>query len=135
MSCTCGLDFDEGTTLVSLSQDIPSENSRGNSIPILDLLDWREQQTAFRGLAPASRASRWATWRVLGVDLLEWRDFSARARGDAAGIDPWLPLSWTRTMEESIATGTWIFTIFGSLFSIFAAAALFLTACGRPVRR
>ena len=46
-----GLDFDRGTTLVSLSQDIPSEGSRGSSIPILDLVDWREQQTAFRGLA------------------------------------------------------------------------------------
>ena len=46
-----GLEFDRGTTLVSLSQDIPSQDSRGNSIPILDLIDWREQQTAFRGLA------------------------------------------------------------------------------------
>ncbi len=46
-----GLDFDRGTTLVSISQDIPSEGFRGRSIPILDLVDWREQQTAFRGLA------------------------------------------------------------------------------------
>lgn len=46
-----GLDFDRGTPLVHLSQDIPSEGSRGNSIPILDLIDWREQQTSFRGLA------------------------------------------------------------------------------------
>lgn len=46
-----GLDFDEGTTLLSLSQDVPSESSRGDGIPLLDLIDWREQQTAFRGLA------------------------------------------------------------------------------------
>jgi putative ABC transport system permease protein len=46
-----GLDFDRGTTLVSISQDIPSEGFRGRSIPILDLVDWREQQTAFRDLA------------------------------------------------------------------------------------
>ena len=46
-----GLDFDRGTALASLTDDIPSEGSRGGSIPILDLLDWREQQTAFRGLA------------------------------------------------------------------------------------
>jgi len=33
-------------------------------------------------------------------------------------------------MVESIATGTWIFKIFGSVFSIFGAAALFLAAVG-----
>lgn len=46
-----GLDFDRGTPLISLSQDIPSQGSRGGSVPILDLLDWRERQTSFRGLA------------------------------------------------------------------------------------
>lgn len=46
-----GLDFDRGTKLASLSEDIPSEDERGGSIPILDLIDWRERQTAFRGLA------------------------------------------------------------------------------------
>ncbi len=46
-----GLDFDRGTTLVSLTQDIPSEGIRGRGIPMLDLVDWRDQQTAFRGLA------------------------------------------------------------------------------------
>jgi putative ABC transport system permease protein len=46
-----GLDFDSGTKLISLSQDIPSQNSRGNSVPLLDVLDWREEQTSFRGLA------------------------------------------------------------------------------------
>ncbi|MFV2007496.1 MAG: hypothetical protein ACC667_08610, partial [Longimicrobiales bacterium] len=45
-----GLDFDRGTTLVNLSQDEPSRGNRGGGIPILDLIDWREQQTAFRGL-------------------------------------------------------------------------------------
>ena len=38
------------TILVNLSEDIPSQDRRGNRIPILDLIDWREQQTAFRGL-------------------------------------------------------------------------------------
>jgi putative ABC transport system permease protein len=46
-----GLDFDRGTLLVSLSEDVPSENSRGGGIAYLDLLDWREEQRAFRGLA------------------------------------------------------------------------------------
>lgn len=52
-----GLDFDRGTPLVSLSQDIPSEGSRGNAIPILDLINWREQQTSFRGLAGFSQGT------------------------------------------------------------------------------
>lgn len=46
-----GLDFDRGTTLASLTQVIPSEGTSGGGIPILDLVDWRDQQTAFRGLA------------------------------------------------------------------------------------
>jgi predicted permease len=46
-----GLDFDQGTPLISLSEDNPSQGSRGNGIPLLDLIDWREEQTSFRGLA------------------------------------------------------------------------------------
>jgi putative ABC transport system permease protein len=45
-----GLDFDEGTELIALSEEIPAENSRGNSIPLLDVLDFRAEQTSFRGL-------------------------------------------------------------------------------------
>ncbi|MGD2046229.1 MAG: ABC transporter permease [Gemmatimonadota bacterium] len=46
-----GLDFDRGTKLASLSREIPETGERGGSIPYLDVLDWREQQTSFRGLA------------------------------------------------------------------------------------
>src|SRR5688572_31563360 len=46
-----GLDFDRGTRLVSLSEETVTEGSTGEGVPLLDLLDWREQQTAFRGLA------------------------------------------------------------------------------------
>jgi ABC-type antimicrobial peptide transport system permease subunit len=56
--------------------------------------------------------------------------FTQRAREIVAGLDPGLPLYWTRTMKESIATGTWAFTLFGSLFTIFGFAALFLAAVG-----
>ena len=45
-----GLEFDRGTTLVILSQDIPSRGIRGRGVPLLDFIDLREQQTAFRGL-------------------------------------------------------------------------------------
>jgi predicted permease len=46
-----GLDFDRGTKLASLSEEIVSAGERGGNVPYLDVLDWREQQTAFRGLA------------------------------------------------------------------------------------
>lgn len=45
-----GLDFDAGTKLIALSEDIPAQNSRGNLIPLLDVLDFRAEQTSFRGL-------------------------------------------------------------------------------------
>jgi predicted permease len=56
--------------------------------------------------------------------------FSSRAQEAASRVDSSLPLYWMRTMEESIATSTWVFIIFGSLFTIFGAAALFLAAVG-----
>jgi hypothetical protein len=35
------LDFDNGTKLIALPEDSPSQKSRGNSAPVLDVLDWR----------------------------------------------------------------------------------------------
>ena len=56
--------------------------------------------------------------------------FAGDARRVVAGIDADLPLYWVRTMEESVETATWIYSIFGSLFTIFGVAALFLAAVG-----
>jgi hypothetical protein len=56
--------------------------------------------------------------------------FASESRSVVAGIDPDLPLYFVRTMEESIESATWAFGIFGSLFTIFGAAALFLAAVG-----
>lgn len=56
--------------------------------------------------------------------------FANTARSIVQRIDPGLPLYWVRTMDESLETGTWVFRIFGSLFSIFGAAALFLAGVG-----
>ena len=46
-----GLDFNEGTTLASLSEEIVASGDRGGGVPYLDVLDWREEQTSFRGVA------------------------------------------------------------------------------------
>lgn len=56
--------------------------------------------------------------------------FVANARSVVSRIDPDLPLYWVRTMEESVETSTWAFDIFGSLFTLFGAVALFLAAVG-----
>ncbi|MDH3208186.1 MAG: ABC transporter permease [Gemmatimonadota bacterium] len=52
-----GLDFDRGTKLASLSEEIVAAGERGNGVPYLDLLDWREEQTSFRGLAAYSQGT------------------------------------------------------------------------------
>jgi putative ABC transport system permease protein len=56
--------------------------------------------------------------------------FANTARAVVQRIDPSLPLYWVRTMDESVQTATWVFTIFGSLFTIFGIAALLLAAVG-----
>jgi putative ABC transport system permease protein len=52
-----GLDFDRGTTLVRLSEEILSTGDRGGGVPYLDVLDWREEQTSFRGIAAFSNGT------------------------------------------------------------------------------
>lgn len=75
------------------------------------------------------------------VEGVRFVSVAARTRGDAgafatpareivASLDPGLPLYFGRTMAETIETGTWVFKIFGSLFAIFAIAALFMAAVG-----
>jgi predicted permease len=56
--------------------------------------------------------------------------FTAAARGVVSRIDPSLPIYFARTMEETVAAGTWGYGLFGSLFTIFGVVALFLAAVG-----
>lgn len=51
-------------------------------------------------------------------------------RDAVAAVDGDLPLYWLRTMAQSIAENNWHFSVFGSLFSAFGAAALFLATVG-----
>ncbi|HUH11573.1 MAG TPA: ADOP family duplicated permease, partial [Longimicrobiales bacterium] len=51
-------------------------------------------------------------------------------RRAVADVDPNLPLYWVRTMSEAMAESTFMHRIFGTLFGIFGAAALFLAAVG-----
>ncbi|MGQ0737076.1 MAG: ABC transporter permease, partial [Acidobacteriota bacterium] len=51
-------------------------------------------------------------------------------REEMRAIDPDLPLFDVRTLDEGLARARWPFRIFGTMFAVFAAAALLLSAIG-----
>ena len=53
-----------------------------------------------------------------------------QARTTVTDIDPNLPIYFVMPMTQVLADNTWAFSLFGSLFTIFGAAALFLAAVG-----
>ncbi len=66
---------------------------------------------------------------------------AVRGRGDPAGlagplrdavarVDRDTPMYFPATMDEAMARSTWFYNIFGSLFMVFGAAALFLATIG-----
>jgi predicted permease len=66
---------------------------------------------------------------------------SARARSNApalampirdavVSLDPDLPIYWPRTHTQAVAEETWFYRVFGTLFMVFGAVALFLAAIG-----
>jgi predicted permease len=56
--------------------------------------------------------------------------FSGRLREIVAELDPNLPVYGLLPLNEAIQEAIWAFGLFGSLFTIFGAAALFLAAVG-----
>jgi putative ABC transport system permease protein len=55
---------------------------------------------------------------------------AAAVRNEIRASDPGLPIFNVRTMEDLRTEGFWQFRLFGYMFSIFGAAALFLAAVG-----
>jgi len=55
---------------------------------------------------------------------------ATRTREIVAALDPNLPVYDVVTLENAIQQATWAFAMFGRLFTIFGAAALFLAAVG-----
>jgi predicted permease len=51
-------------------------------------------------------------------------------RDEIVAIDENLPIYWVRTLAGAIAESTWFYTVFGTLFVVFGAVALFLAAIG-----
>jgi predicted permease len=57
-------------------------------------------------------------------------ELADRARQAVTAIDPNLPIYWVMPMSQVLADNSWAISLFGSLFTIFGAAALFLAAVG-----
>lgn len=55
---------------------------------------------------------------------------TARVREIVAELDPDLPISQVNSLGEAIRVGTGFFGIFGTMFTVFGGAALFLAAVG-----
>jgi putative ABC transport system permease protein len=55
---------------------------------------------------------------------------SAGMRSAVTAVDPGLPLYWVQPMREALDQTTFMHRLFGSLFGIFGATALFLAAVG-----
>ena len=65
--------------------------------------------------------------RLPGGDPLA---LAAEVRAAVRSVDPDLPIYWVRGMPEMIRQGTWFYNVFGSLFIVFGAAALFMASIG-----
>lgn len=57
-------------------------------------------------------------------------DMAPAVRREVSALDAGLPIYFVRTMEEFIAQDNWHYQVFGTLFTAFGAAALFLATVG-----
>ena len=53
-----------------------------------------------------------------------------QVRDAVASLDPDIPLYWVYSMQEALERPTWFVRVFGTMFMIFGAIALFLAAIG-----
>ena len=53
-----------------------------------------------------------------------------QVRGAVASLDADLPIYWVYSMQEALARPTWFVRVFGTMFMIFGAIALFLAGIG-----
>ncbi len=52
------------------------------------------------------------------------------ARAAVAAVDPDIPLYWVQSVQAAIDETTWYYRVFGTLFAVFGAVALFLASVG-----
>ncbi len=88
-----------------------------------------------------SEATRTAVLTPVAQGDYRFLSLIVAARGDpmamagpvqqaVSGIDPDQPIYFVRTLADAIARNGWFYSVFGTLFVIFGAAALFLATVG-----
>jgi predicted permease len=74
-----------------------------------------------------------ASFRFLSIAVKTAGDplaMASQVRAVVSGLDPNLPIYWAYSMNQVIENNTWAFGLFGTLFGIFGAVALFMSAVG-----
>ncbi len=80
----------------------------------------------FRPLAQAHSNFVYISARAAGSPMA----LTAQIRDAAAALEPDLPLYWIMPLDRAIAKELWFVRVFGTMFMIFGAVALFLAAVG-----
>lgn len=55
---------------------------------------------------------------------------AAQVRDAVASVDRDIPIYWAQSLGEGIASRTWFYRVFGTMFAVFGFAALFLAGVG-----
>lgn len=88
--------------------------------------DHRDPEGFYLPLAQSDRSFMSLVARVEGDPMALTRPVQAMV----SSIDPNQPIYFVRSLDQSIARSTWFYSVFGTLFMIFGAAALFLASVG-----
>ncbi|HEX6306857.1 MAG TPA: ABC transporter permease [Longimicrobiales bacterium] len=89
--------------------------------------DSEEQQAVYTPIAQGGARFMSVAARVRGGDPMV---LTQSVRAAVLGVDPDLPIYFVETLEKAINDNNWFYMVFGSIFMVFGAAALFLAAVG-----
>lgn len=99
-------------------------------VPNVRQRNFEEAETDPVAYVPFRTDPRGFMWLVARTDSGDPALVAGPLREEVRAIDPDLPLYNIRTMDQSLARVRWPFRIFGTMFAIFAAIALVLSAVG-----
>ncbi|HEX6132475.1 MAG TPA: ABC transporter permease [Longimicrobiales bacterium] len=85
------------------------------------------QQAVYTPVAQGSARFMSVVARVRGGDPLV---LTQGVRDAVLGVDADLPIYFVQTLDKAINDNNWFYMVFGSIFMVFGAAALFLAAVG-----
>jgi predicted permease len=124
----------------------PDENPIGKRLRLEANGEGERTLLEIVGVAPDIRSSDRGEiepmiYRSFSQEPWQYRRLLLRSAGDAAaltpavrqmvsGLDPNLPVFDAMTLDERLADGRWMYKVFGTLFTLFAAIALAMSAAG-----